>query len=128
MLLASAGMDRLTHGAHIVVITDASYRAQGPRPEEEEVPTEPSHPLKNHPGVKDNPGMVAFFQPSPRIEPAASHPANRLVSQQADGFRQQGRIAIEYGTLLKGTCPSSSTRPTPEKSFAQGSSTCLLSA
>jgi DNA replication protein DnaC len=29
-LLASAGLDRLTHQAHMVVITGASFRAQGP--------------------------------------------------------------------------------------------------
>jgi len=28
-LLASAGLDRLTHGAHVLVITGASFRAQG---------------------------------------------------------------------------------------------------
>ena len=44
-LLASAGLDRLTHGAHIVVITGASYRAQGPRPEEQEVSTDPLNPV-----------------------------------------------------------------------------------
>ena len=43
-LLASAGLDRLTHGAHVLVITGASYRAQGPRPEEQEVSTDPSNP------------------------------------------------------------------------------------
>lgn len=34
-LLASAGLDRLTHGASIVVITGASFRAQGRQPLEE---------------------------------------------------------------------------------------------
>ena len=29
-LLASAGLDRLTHGAHAVIITGSSFRAQGP--------------------------------------------------------------------------------------------------
>ncbi|HEC34963.1 MAG TPA: hypothetical protein ENI39_00325 [Anaerolineae bacterium] len=43
LLLASAGLDRLTHGAQVVVITGASYRAQGPRPEGEEVGIEPSN-------------------------------------------------------------------------------------
>ena len=36
---------RLTHGAHIVVITGASYRAKGPRPEEQEVSTDPLNPV-----------------------------------------------------------------------------------
>ena len=30
-LLASAGLDRLTHGAHILVITGASFTARHPR-------------------------------------------------------------------------------------------------
>ncbi len=34
-LLASAGLDRLTHAAHVVIITGASFRAHGPRREEE---------------------------------------------------------------------------------------------
>jgi|GEM_PF-2008746 len=41
-LLASAGLDRLTHRAHVVVITGASFRAQGPCRLEEEVHIEPS--------------------------------------------------------------------------------------
>ncbi|MDY7041252.1 MAG: ATP-binding protein [Chloroflexota bacterium] len=41
-LLASAGLDHLTHRAHAVVITGASFRAQGPRRLEEEVHIEPS--------------------------------------------------------------------------------------
>ncbi|MCK4472832.1 MAG: ATP-binding protein [Anaerolineae bacterium] len=41
-LLASAGLDRLTHRAHVVVITGTSFRAQGPRRLEEEVHIEPS--------------------------------------------------------------------------------------
>jgi transposase-like protein len=36
-LLASAGLDRLTHRAHVVVITGASFRAQRPHRTEEEV-------------------------------------------------------------------------------------------
>ena len=45
-LLASAGLDRLTHKAHVLVITGTSYRAQGRRPITEEVQIEtatPSH-------------------------------------------------------------------------------------
>ena len=38
-LLASAGLDRLTHKAHIVVITGASFRAHGSHRIEQEVPT-----------------------------------------------------------------------------------------
>ena len=41
-LLASAGLDRLTHQAHVVVITGTSFRAQGPCRLEEEVHIEPS--------------------------------------------------------------------------------------
>jgi hypothetical protein len=41
-LLASAGLDRLTHRAHVVVITDASFRSQGPHSAEEKVHIEPS--------------------------------------------------------------------------------------
>jgi len=43
-LLASAGLDRLTHRAHVVVvvITGTSFRAQGPCRLEEEVHIEPS--------------------------------------------------------------------------------------
>jgi len=41
-LLASAGLDRLTYRAHIVVITGASFRAQWPCRLEEEVHIEPS--------------------------------------------------------------------------------------
>ncbi len=41
-LLASAGLDRLTHRAHIVVITGTSFRAQRPCCLEEEVHIEPS--------------------------------------------------------------------------------------
>jgi DNA replication protein DnaC len=40
-LLASAGLDRLTHGASVVVITGASFRAQDRQPLEE-VPSETS--------------------------------------------------------------------------------------
>jgi hypothetical protein len=36
-LLASAGIDRLAHRAEVLVITGASYRAQGRRRLEEEV-------------------------------------------------------------------------------------------
>jgi DNA replication protein DnaC len=39
-LLASAGLDRLTHRAHIVVITGASFRAHGPHRTEKEVPVD----------------------------------------------------------------------------------------
>jgi DNA replication protein DnaC len=39
-LLASAGLDRLAHRAHTVVITGTSFRAQGPHAAEEEVPIE----------------------------------------------------------------------------------------
>jgi DNA replication protein DnaC len=41
-LLASAGLDRLTHRAHTVVITGASFRAHGPQNPEKEVHIEPS--------------------------------------------------------------------------------------
>jgi DNA replication protein DnaC len=41
-LLASAGLDRLTHRAHVVVITGASFRAHGPRPAAKEVHIESS--------------------------------------------------------------------------------------
>jgi DNA replication protein DnaC len=41
-LLASAGLDRLTHRAHIVVITGASFRTRGSHALEEEVPIEPA--------------------------------------------------------------------------------------
>jgi DNA replication protein DnaC len=41
-LLASAGLDRLTHRAHVLLITGASYRAQGPRRLKKEVHIEPS--------------------------------------------------------------------------------------
>jgi DNA replication protein DnaC len=41
-LLASAGLDRLTHGAQVVVITGSSFRTQGIRRLEEEVHTDPS--------------------------------------------------------------------------------------
>ncbi len=37
-LLASAGLDRLTHGAHVLLITGASFRAQGPVLERKEAP------------------------------------------------------------------------------------------
>jgi len=37
-LLASAGLDRLTHRAELVIITGSSYRAHGPRGPETEVP------------------------------------------------------------------------------------------
>jgi len=39
-LLASAGLDRLTHRAHVVIITGASFRAHGPRQAEQEVSIE----------------------------------------------------------------------------------------
>ena len=35
-LLASAGLDRLTHGAQVVIITGASFRAQGPHQADKE--------------------------------------------------------------------------------------------
>jgi DNA replication protein DnaC len=38
-LLASAGLDRLAHRAEIIVITGVSFRAQGRRQLEQEVPT-----------------------------------------------------------------------------------------
>jgi DNA replication protein DnaC len=41
-LLASAGLDRLTHKAHVVVITGASFRAHRSQGPEEEVHIEPS--------------------------------------------------------------------------------------
>jgi DNA replication protein DnaC len=41
-LLASAGLDRLTHRADVVLITGASYRAQRPRRIEQEVPIDTS--------------------------------------------------------------------------------------
>lgn len=37
-LLASAGLDRLTHGAHVLVITGASFRTRGSWRAEKEVP------------------------------------------------------------------------------------------
>jgi len=43
-LLASASLDRLTHRAHVVIITGASYRAHGPQGLEKEVTIEPSDP------------------------------------------------------------------------------------
>jgi DNA replication protein DnaC len=39
-LLASAGLDRLTHKAHVVLITGASFRAHGPGYPEKEVLSE----------------------------------------------------------------------------------------
>ena len=39
-----AGLDRLTHNAQMVVITGASFRAQGPPRWEKEVHIEPSIP------------------------------------------------------------------------------------
>ena len=39
-LLASAGLDRLTHNAHVVVITGASFRAHGPALPGKEVPAQ----------------------------------------------------------------------------------------
>jgi DNA replication protein DnaC len=44
-LLASAGLDRLTHGASVVVITGASFRAHRPRSTEKEVHIESSDTL-----------------------------------------------------------------------------------
>jgi DNA replication protein DnaC len=41
-LLASAGLDRLTHGAQVVIITGASFRAQEPHRWEKEVHIESS--------------------------------------------------------------------------------------
>jgi len=41
-LLASAGLDRLNHNAHVVVITGTSFRAQRPASSAEEVAIEPS--------------------------------------------------------------------------------------
>lgn len=41
-LLASAGLDRLTHRAHIVIITGSSFRTHGSPGLAEEVPIEPS--------------------------------------------------------------------------------------
>jgi DNA replication protein DnaC len=40
-LLASAGLDRLTHGAHIVIITGASFRAHGTPPAGKEALPDP---------------------------------------------------------------------------------------
>jgi hypothetical protein len=40
-LLASAGLDRLTHNAHVVVITGSSFRAQVRHRPEKEAPIEP---------------------------------------------------------------------------------------
>ena len=37
-LLASAGLDRLTHRADVILITGASYRAQRPSPPQKEAP------------------------------------------------------------------------------------------
>ncbi len=42
-LLASAGLDRLTHRADVVLITGASYRAQRPHRIEQEVPIDTSN-------------------------------------------------------------------------------------
>jgi len=39
-LLASAGLDRLTHRAHMIVITGSSFRAHGPQDPGKEVPIE----------------------------------------------------------------------------------------
>jgi DNA replication protein DnaC len=41
-LLASAGLDRLSHNANVLLITGASYRARGPRQSEKEVSSETS--------------------------------------------------------------------------------------
>ena len=41
-LLASAGLDRLTHHAHMIVITGTSFRARGERTRTKEVPIEPT--------------------------------------------------------------------------------------
>ena len=41
-LLASAGLDRLTHHAHMIVITGTSFRARGERARAKEVPIEPT--------------------------------------------------------------------------------------
>lgn len=41
-LLASAGLDRLTHQAHVLVMTGTSFRAHGPHSMEQEVHIEPS--------------------------------------------------------------------------------------
>lgn len=41
-LLASACLDRLTHKAHLVVVTGASFRAHGSHSLHKEVPTEPT--------------------------------------------------------------------------------------
>lgn len=41
-LLASAGLDRLTHNAHVLVITGPSYRARGRQTEEVMLPTNDS--------------------------------------------------------------------------------------
>ena len=41
-LLASAGLDRLTHHAHMIVITGTSFRARGERTRAKEVPIEPT--------------------------------------------------------------------------------------
>jgi DNA replication protein len=41
-LLASAGLDRLAHHAEVLVVTGASYRAQGRRRLEQEVTIETS--------------------------------------------------------------------------------------
>ena len=43
-LLASAGLDRLTHRAHTVVITGTSFRAHGPQGPETEVTIDPNTP------------------------------------------------------------------------------------
>jgi len=39
-LLASAGLDRLTHNAHVVIITGASFRAHGSEQARKEEPIE----------------------------------------------------------------------------------------
>lgn len=41
-LLASAGLDRLTHNAQIVIITGSSFRSHGPEPPKKEVLIEPT--------------------------------------------------------------------------------------
>jgi DNA replication protein DnaC len=43
-LLASAGLDRLAHGAQVVIITGPSFRAQGPPPSDKEAHIELSDP------------------------------------------------------------------------------------
>ena len=62
-LLASAGLDRLTLRAHVVVITGASFRAHGPHRTEKEVPVDST----------DHSQQICFVYFSTRNFPGATH-------------------------------------------------------